>query len=348
MSEHAESFCPECAEHVEQPQALDRRNFIRVLGGSAAALTLTPALRAADAPKAKADLTSTASAKPSEEMVKELFSTLSEDQRTKIVLPFDHGGKGIPTRLGMYNGPINGKRIGDNYTKAQQELIQRTLRSLCADENAWRQISRNGTWDGSHSFEGCGCMLFGDPKNGKYAWVFSGHHLTIRCDGHSEPGAAFGGPIYYGHSPNGYDQRNVFNYQTRSVMSVYDALSETQRKMAVVKGSPGEQAPSVRFKNGVQTRPGIPYSFLSKDQRDLVEKVMRDVLSPYRKEDVEEVMRVIKATGGMEKIQLAFYHDGPVGDKQNWTFWRLEGQGFVWNYRVLPHVHTFVNISSNV
>ena len=29
-------------------------------------------------------------------------------------------------------------------------------------------------------------------------------------------------------------------------------------------------------------------------------------------------------------------------------FWRLEGPGFVWNYRVLPHVHTYVNISSKL
>ena len=28
-----------------------------------------------------------------------------------------------------------------------------------------------------------------------------------------------------------------------------------------------------------------------------------------------------------------------------WHFWRLEGPGFVWNYRVLPHVHCFVNIA---
>ena len=34
--------------------------------------------------------------------------------------------------------------------------------------------------------------------------------------------------------------------------------------------------------------------------------------------------------------------------EQRWHFWRLEGPGFVWNYRVLPHVHTFVNISSRI
>jgi hypothetical protein len=75
---------------------------------------------------------------------------------------------------------------------------------------------------------------------------------------------------------------------------------------------------------------------------------MRDILSPYRKEDGDEVMRILKANGGLEKLRLAFYQDRGMNDKQPWHFWRLEGPGFVWNYRVLPHVHTYVSISSKV
>jgi hypothetical protein len=37
-----------------------------------------------------------------------------------------------------------------------------------------------------------------------------------------------------------------------------------------------------------------------------------------------------------------------MNDNMRWHFWRLEGPGFVWNYRVLPHVHTYVNISSRI
>lgn len=77
-------------------------------------------------------------------------------------------------------------------------------------------------------------------------------------------------------------------------------------------------------------------------------KVMRDVLSPYRKEDVDEVMEIIKTNGGMERIHLALYPDPAMKDKQSWHFWRLEGPGFVGNYSVLPHVHPYVNISSKV
>ena len=37
-----------------------------------------------------------------------------------------------------------------------------------------------------------------------------------------------------------------------------------------------------------------------------------------------------------------------TNDKEPWSHWRLEGSGFVWSYRSLPHVHTFVNISSKL
>ena len=122
----------------------------------------------------------------------------------------------------------------------------------------------------------------------------------------------------------------------------------TVDELREVAGSPGEQEPSVRFRAKGQKHPGISFGELSPDQRTLVEKVMRDVLSPYRKEDADEVMEIIKVTGGMEKIHLAFYQDKEMNDNQRWHFWRLEGPGFVWNYRVLPHVHTYVNISSKV
>jgi len=75
---------------------------------------------------------------------------------------------------------------------------------------------------------------------------------------------------------------------------------------------------------------------------------MRDILSPYRKEDADEVMDIVKANGGLEQMHLAFYEDMQMNDQKPWHFWRLEGPGFVWNYRILPHVHTYVNVSSKV
>ncbi len=350
MTETPKPFCPECEEPREDLISPDRRDFMRSVGQGAAALLAVGGL-AASARTAHADpliiRSRVRAEKPAETLVKELFSTLSDDQKEKLVLPWDHRAGGRVTRLGMYNSPILGRQIGELYTKAQQELIERILRAISAGDDGYRRISRGGTWDGSGALRNCGALIFGSPEDGKkFSWVFTGHHLTVRCDGNSEEGAAFGGPMYYGHSPNGYSEKNLFNYQTKSVLSVFDALSEKQQKQAIAPGSPGEQAGSVQFRPAGQAKPGISTADLDNEQRALVEKVMRDILSPYRKEDADEVMEIVKTNGGMEKIHLAFYQDARMNDNQPWHFWRLEGPGFVWNYRVLPHVHTYVNIAA--
>jgi len=355
-------YCPECDDAFDfpEPPPVDRRKFIRVVGGTTAAVAVGAV---ATGPAAALAPPKERKPRPAEELIRELFSTLKDEQKKKVALAYDHGkARGRrPTRQGMYNAAIMNVRIDTVYTKAQTELVERIVKAMSSGDVGYRQISRNGKWDGSKAFERCGAMFFGAPSDrpttgpnaNKWAFVFSGHHMTIRCDGDSEEGAAWGGPIYYGHSPNGWSRGNVFNYQTRRVVSVYEALNGQQQKQALItKGNPGEQAGSVQFKAKAENRPGVPYADLTKDQKALVEKVMADVLSPYRKEDVEEVMAIIKKNGGMEKIKLAFYSDNYEGAKttkdQPWSFWRLEGPGFVWNYRALPHVHTFVNISSKL
>jgi hypothetical protein len=339
MHEEREPYCPECEAMAE----LDRREFIRTaaVGAVASAITLPAVARAADT-------TATKSAEsPAETLIKELYTTLSADQKKELVLPWDHGAQngGTPTRLGMYNSPIMKKTVS-GYTKPQQDLILRIVKAICNGEEGFRKVSRNGKWDSTGAFENCGALIFGEATDkDKFAFVFTSHHLTIRCDGNSEPDAAFGGPMYYGHSPNGYSPNNVWFYQTKSVTSVYEMLDGKQREKAELKGSPGEHAASIRFRKAGEAHPGLSIGELSADQKKLVETVMRDVLSPFRKEDGDEVMEIIKKNGGMEKIHLAFYKDMAMNDNMRWHFWRLEGPGFVWNYRVLPHVHTYVNIA---
>jgi hypothetical protein len=339
MSDQLKVQCPEC----DAPESVDRRHFLSVLGGTAVTLASLEAV-----PKIMAQPAATARpaqrvASPAEALVRELYQGLSEQQRTQVVLPWNHGAgpNAIATRLRMFNASINANNIGAVYTRAQQELNERILRAICSDEEGHRRITRNGTFDGSGNFTRCGAHIFGDPSGAnQFAWVFSGHHLTVRCDGNSEPDTAFGGPMYYGHSPDGYSQRNVFNFQTRSVLSVWEALNEQQRRQAIISTNPGEQAASVRHRQAPY--PGIAGRDLTPDQRRLVETVMRDLVSPYRREDGDEVMELVRRNGGMERIHLGFFK--PAG-AENWTFWRLEGPGFVWNYRVLEHVHCFVNIA---
>ena len=89
---------------------------------------------------------------------------MTADQRRLVVRPWNAGvnnaGQGIPLRHRMYNTPM-GSRIGVVYTRPQQELNQRILRALAGDEDGYRQLTRGGTFDASHSFDACGADLFG-------------------------------------------------------------------------------------------------------------------------------------------------------------------------------------------
>jgi hypothetical protein len=342
MLKESKYYCPECDDGLDHPQSYSRRSFMRTAVGGAAALAAggvlsTRLLAAEDAQR---------SPKPAEELIRELRSTFSEEQKKELVLPYDQAREdGVPLRLCTFNRAVNDKRIGDVYTKPQQDLVKQAFRAILSGDEAFERVSREGKWDSSGSFEGCGAILFGDPAGGeKYSWVFSGHHLTTRCDGNSEPGAAFGGPLYYGHSANGYADTNVYLYQTHQVHAVFDALNEEQRKKALAPQNPGDGEGAIRLREDGSARPGVAYAELSADQQKLVENVMRVLIDPFRKEDADEVMQLIKANGGMEKVHLAFYRDGEIGERQRWDVWRLEGPGFVWNFRVLPHVHCFVKI----
>lgn len=336
--------CPDCAP-LRQPD-LNRRDFFRVAGGlTAAALAsdLAPVLaQNANRPAV--------SQGPAEDLVRELFAGLNDWQRRHVIYPWDHRGTDghrLPVRLRTYNTCI-GKAIGETYTKAQRELIERILRAMSSGEDGYRQITRNGTWDANDGILSGGAYIFGNPTgNQPFCFLFAGHHLTVRCDGNSEPDVPFGGPLFYGHIVPGYSQRNVFNYQTRSALSLFEALTDEQRRRALVRGMPAEagNGPNPYTLRGrAEAMPGIRGRELTADQRRLLDQVLRTLLSPFRREDGDEVMTIVRDNGGLENIHLAFYENAGGGAAEPWTYWRLEGPGFVWCFRVLPHVHTFVNI----
>lgn len=340
-----ESVCPECEVPVDSQ--VPRRGFLQAMGaGAAVALAGSAAARSAVAFDEKAPA-KRGPEKPAEALIKELHASLSDEQKKTLVLPYNHG-KGKLSRHGMFNRPFQQQRIGDVYSKPQQELVDRILHAICNGEEGYRQITRAGKFDSSKSLQGCGAHIFGTPGDDtKFTWMFTGHHLTVRCDGNTEPGAAFGGPMYYGHSARGDSTGNVYHFQTRRVQELFESLDEEQQAQAINKEKHSEGAGSVKFRAADKPLPGIAAGSLSADQKDLVERVMKDLVAPFRKEDGDEVMDIVKKNGGLDKIHLAYHKDkSSKEDNIRWHAWRVEGPGFVWNFRVLPHVHCFVNISS--
>jgi hypothetical protein len=325
--------------HSDASPQSDRRHFLGTAVGGAAAL-VAGRLATAAAPPARPP-------RPAEELVREFYAGLAGEQKRTVALPWDHAARkgGGPARLTMTDTPIN-RRIGDVLRPAQRELVERILRALCSGDEGYRRLSRNNTFDDPNGILSIGANVFGDPSGkGKFSCVFTGHHTTVRCDGNSEPDVAFGGPLYFGHVVHGYSKRNNYFHLTKAVTEVYDALSEKQRRQAVVRERPNdsEYRNAVRFRPKGEKVPGLPAADMSADQHELVASVMAKMLAPFRKEDADEVMAFVKANGGVEKLSLAF-HENRGSDHERWQYWKIEGPGFTWGYRVLPHVHCYVNV----
>ena len=77
----------------------------------------------------------------------------------------------------------------------------------------------------------------------------------------------------------------------------------------------------------------------------MVQKLLKDLTSPFRAFDVEEVQECLKEAGGADKLRLTYYKDGDIGDDKVWDIWKLEGPAFAWYFHGSPHVHTWVNIA---
>lgn len=334
--------CPDCPPSVT-PARLDRRRFLRASASAWGAAAAASAL-----PWSANSLLGASASDPSsdaETLVKSLYRSLSEEQRTQFCLPFDH-----PRRQDVDNAwYITKARVGKDLTRDQQQMVREIFLGLHHPDYAKSVLQATEHDAGEKGLGECSLALFGSPGSGKFEFVLSGRHVTRRCDGDSVQGAAFGGPIFYGHAPLEDDEapdhpKNVYWYQARRANEVYQMLDGRQRGLALLDHHRKEQGKeTVRLTGKKSGLPGIPLSELSADQREHVLKVMADLLAPFRPADAREAMNLVKAAG-TDHLHLAFFKSGDLGNDGVWDIWQIEGPSMVWYFRGSPHVHVWVHV----
>ena len=311
-------------------QSVARRDFVK-LGGAAIAGAASSVLF--DPRFAHAAPTSTSSA---ETTVGQLYASLSDEQKKAICRPFDHKDR----RRISANWHVTETTIGDDlFTKQQRTLIDQIVRNITTEDGYQRFVRQMDDDDGG--MDSYSIAIFGEPGAGKFQWEMTGRHVTMRADGNSVDKAAFGGPIVYGHGEED-PKHNLFHYQTKKANEVFGALDPKQAELALLKKAPSEaevllQGPRGKF-------PGIGVDQLTDDQKELVESTLKVLLAPYRKEDVDEVMAILKSSGGLDQLHMAFYQEEDLDSDKVWDIWRVEGPSLVWHFRGAPHVHAYINI----
>jgi len=341
--QHWQPSCPDCTnDHSIGGLSLDRRRFLQtsaVAGAAAATSGLLPAVaRAAD----KSNMPQ------SETLVQQLFDSLTDKQRGSVVFPFDHE---LRQKVDN-NWHITKARVGKDFNADQQQLILDIFNGLHSEEFAPKALHQVDHDSHGKNLSKCSIALFGEPSKdgrGKFEFVLTGRHVTRRCDGNSVDGAAFGGPIFYGHAAQGFNEPadhpgNVYWFQAKRANELYQALDGKQQKIAL-RDDP--RADKYGKANVITEKPservGLPVSELSADQKELARQVMHDLLLPFRQADREESMKIVEKAG-FDKLHFSYYKNMDIGDDGVWDVWQMEGPTMVWYFRGSPHVHTWVNI----
>jgi len=336
--------CPAC-------DGLDRRDFLRVLSVSAAAAS-TGSLGLFAVPRASAAPTPSS---PAETAVKALYDSLNEQQRKVVCFAWDHVDpeRGLLRTHVSNNWHITKPAIdSDFFTREQRGIIRDVYKGVFNPEwharfdKQLKDDTSGKPWGADQNI-----ALFGKPGDGKFQFVMTGRHMTIRADGNSEAHVALGGPIFHGHAASGFNEKvghpgNIFWHQAQLANKVYQILDGKQRKLALVEDLPNES--EVEFHGSdASKRTGIPVAELTSDQKEHLQKVLRSLVEPYRQEDQDEIMACLKQQGGLEKCHLTFYKEGDLGEDGEWDNWRLEGPALVWYFRGFPHVHIWINVADD-
>ncbi len=343
--------CPDCDPDGDGFLGTSRRQFLQTATTFAAA-GLTSGLPALVRGDDKAG-SNTKTDATSESLVKKLHESLTPDQKSKICFPWDHTDKRGLLRTHVSNNwqivdQKNLNVVSSFYTKDQQEMIEAIFHSLYNPE--WRERIHKQLKDDAGGYGTQQTIaLFGEPGTGKFEFVMTGRHLTIRCDGDSTDHVAFGGPIFYGHAAQGFNEKpdhpgNIFWPQALKANEIFAMLDGKQREKALVRDMPGEH--EVGFK-GQGAIAGLPVADMTSDQKALAQNVLKTLIEPYRTSDRTEALKCLETQGGLDACRLAFYPDDDLGDDKIWDVWRLEGPSFVWHFRGSPHVHVWVHVSDD-
>lgn len=286
-----------------------------------------------------------ASSGASETLATTLYKSLTEEQRKAVAFPFDH-----PLRSKVDNNwQITEQKVATFFTPDQQAMIREIFLKLHSPEYAERVMQQVEHDGGKEGFGGTSIALFGEPGSGKFEFVLSGRHVTRRCDGDSVEGAAFGGPIFYGHAAQSFYEKadhpgNIYWYQAVRANHVFKMLDGKQRSVALLDQAREEKGTdTVKLTGKRSGLPGLAVSDLTADQKAEVRKVMADVLAPFRKVDADEALKLVD-DNGFDELHLSFYKQDDIGHDGVWDIWQIEGPAMLWFFRGAPHVHTWVHI----
>jgi hypothetical protein len=316
---------------------VSRRDVLRALGATAIGTAL------GGFPKLHAAATK-------DSLPMQFYKSLTEEQRAAICLPVDHAKRQFVSNW-WYICPE--QRLHTFYTKDQQDLVKQIFESLHSPEHREKM-----NWQVEKDLMGQikntpSVGFFGTPQDKDFEFIYTGHHVTRRCNAHTDTGLGFGGaPIFYGNFAKAFRESkdhegNPFWYQGLLFNEFYSALDGKQQEKILVGRQPRGEKPSEVIEKRKTELPGLACAELSKDQQAKFLETMRRMLVCFRADDVAATMKTIEDKKVIERLFVSCYGGAfDIGDDKVWDTWQIEGPEMVWYFRGVPHIHAYFHLAA--
>ena len=190
--------------------------------------------------------------------------------------------------------------------------------------------------------------IFGTPSDDeRWGWRFEGHHLSLNFS--VAPGAVSVTPSFWGASPAEVPTGPLAGFRNlrgshEAGLALINALDDQQRASAVEDGNPPFDIVSGNLNRPQESwddwkqlpEQGIAVNTLSAAQKDLVQRILDEVVTMQRPEISQAYLQQIDVN------ELRFVWFGGLNDGEA-HYYRLEGPDFFFEYDLVQnegnHVH---------
>lgn len=280
-------------------------------------------------------------------IAREFLASLNEDARKTVSRSFDDLER---KRWRRDPGPRPGLAMKD-MTDDQRRKIEQLMATVLSNEG---MLTVNGIREEQNilgkSEEGLGegyywFAIFGEPGNGRWAWRFGGHHVSLHVTYDMDTVIStlplhLGGQIL-GDSSLGWNGYRRLKSNDQLARKLLMSLSERQRQDAtLVDHAPARMVLSEPSSHPWDSLPqeGIAVSDLSAEQRRIVEEILIQFTNRFAPQQAKAIW---DQTGGLPP-DLRFVWSGSSTDLEPHYF-RLQSQRLVIEYADSgTHMHTIV------
>lgn len=282
----------------------------------------------------------------------QLYKSMTDEQKAKVCLPINHPRRGYVSNWWYIHRE---HRIPGTFNADQQELVQQIFDSLHSREhqdaiNKQVEIDQYGEVKNAPAVG-----FFGTPDDKDFEFIYTGHHVTRRCNAHTDKGQGFGGnPIFYGHFRDEFNETrdhvgNPYWYQGKVFNKFVQELTDEQQAKGLVRAKPRSERANAVIKKRKTGIPGLDCGTLTDGQQKLLVETMRGMLAMFRTDDVDATLKSISDRKLVDQMHISWYSGKyDIGSDGVWDTWQIESPDMVWYFRGQPHIHSYFHLKTDV